>query len=251
MKRDMARYRAFWDEHGEACREWATADDRRGLGATPHHQRQSTRILSRAFQASRSQILRVLTERYRVDSPAYEVVLCAALEQVACFELTEYGPDGPRGSAEAEFESSLVFDRLRGFTLKGLVDAFEASPDGPLAGKTEDEPDSSSDIAKVMEIWFRRLQELGSPKLLEKPLRQPADEEAARPPPGPSFQSDRRVLRLVIARLFADQLMEAYLEETKGLPTASGTGAGAPAAEPGNGALPSLVGGARRRAADP
>jgi hypothetical protein len=228
MKRDMSAYRTFWDEYGEACREWAANAARGGFGGTNQQQSSWPLAPHRIFQVSRSEISLMLSERYGIDS-AYGVVLCAALEQIACFDLTGYGPDAPSGSVEADFESILVFDRRRGFTLKGLDRIQEPSPNG-LAGATKDGLDVACDNAEVLDIWLRRHQALGGPKLLEKTLRQRATDEdegdadnadshpAAPPKPAPSepsFQSDRRVLRLVIARHFADQFMKKFLEEIR------------------------------------
>jgi hypothetical protein len=244
MKRDMAKYRTFWAEHGEACRAWvkkgAEAMERGhscGGASKTAKDGDPGAAMRRIFQVSRSEISLVLSERYNIHS-AYGVVLCAALEQIAFFDLTGYGPDGPSGSAEAEFDSVLAFDRRRGFTLKGLGLPFEPA-DGMDDATTNGSGRSDSNAHATMEIWLRRLQSLGGPKLLEKPLRQrtrmnndededdfrdggsgDADSAQTFPVPSsssssePSFQSDRRVLRLVIARYFADQLMKKY-EESK------------------------------------
>jgi hypothetical protein len=209
MKRDMPSYATFWREHGTACREWITAAGRTETTAA---------LLRRMFQVSRSEISLVLSERYNIHS-AYGVVLCAALEQIAYFDLTEYESDGPTDSVEREFESVLVFDKRRGFTLKD----FEVMDPTGL---------SQSSVDDVLDVVLRRFESLGGPTLLERPRRRRKngndDDDSDDDPDNavadssdtsivasePSFQSDRRILRLFIARYFADQLKTKYAELT-------------------------------------
>jgi hypothetical protein len=207
MKKDMPSYATFWREHGKACR---------GLITTAHRAPTTTALLKRMFQVSRSEISLVLSERYSIHS-AYGVVLCAALEQIAYFGLTEYEPDAPADSVEAEFESVLVFDKRRGFTLKHL-------------GDMDPTDASKSDGTDALEVFLSRFDSLGGPTLLERPRRRrknatdddsddDLDDAAADSAvtstavaSEPGFQSDRRILRLFIARYFADQLMAKYEE---------------------------------------
>jgi hypothetical protein len=135
-------------------------------------------------------------------------VLCAVTEQVAHFELTQYPLDG-RGDAELGFEGCLMFDRRGGFTLKGL------------------------DTDTTKEAWLLRHRTMGGPQLLERNAKPVTaidvdgngsddddDDENPDAPstlnatsPIPSFRSDRRILRLLIARHFADVLQHAYLKD--------------------------------------
>ena len=134
---------------------------------------------------------------------AFGTVLCAVTEQVANFPLTGYPTDG-RGSAEVGFEEILTFDRRGGFTLKNI------------------------DSDETKQLWLDRQKALGGPKLLERNAKKVTnesddesgeeEEEATTPsesPATPSFRSDRRILRLLIARHFADVLERAYFKETK------------------------------------
>jgi len=148
------------------------------------------------------------------------------VEQVAGFKLTEYPPDG-RGDVERDFETKLLsYDRRGGFVLP-LV-----SEDGVLRDD-------------MVDVWLRRLSTLGGPVLLERgassssssnPSKMIASKGAANHEGNdegddddddddvdgmamtkgatPSFASDRRIIRLVIARIFADTLQEKYLETT-------------------------------------
>ena len=71
--------------------------------------------------------------------------------------------------------------------------------------------------------WLLRHRTLGGPKLLERNIKSDDDDEDnnednERKHPSddvPSFRSDRRIVRLLIARHFADVLQRAYLKEQK------------------------------------
>lgn len=135
------------------------------------------------------------------------------MEQVAGFKLTEYPPDA-RGSMELDFEQKLlVYDRRGGFTM-------------PIVSEHDGELQE-----ELLQIWLKRMKALGGPKLLERGQSSSAtksngetnDEGDEGDPDGPttvesksatpSFASDRRIIRLVIARIFADLLQEKFLEQ--------------------------------------
>lgn len=188
-KKQMSHYRDFWTEHGIHYQDW--------------FQSLPTPRLQRLFQLPRSEIIeRLKTQKYHMHA-AFGTVLCAVTEQVANFPLTGYPTDG-RGSAEVGFEEILTFDRRGGFTLKNI------------------------DSDETKQIWLDRQKALGGPKLLERNAKKSTsesddesaegEEEATTPsesPATPSFRSDRRILRLLIARHFADVLERAYLKDTK------------------------------------
>jgi hypothetical protein len=133
------------------------------------------------------------------------------MEQVAFFQMTEYPPDARGSAVELAFEQDLLqFDKRGGFVLRLHAN------------------DGSLDERRV-QIWLERLQSLGGPKLLDRgPLKDceetgDADDVHAASSSGtndnptsmgPSFQSDRRMIRLIIARYWADLLMDKYLKET-------------------------------------
>lgn len=209
-KQQMKSYREFWQTYGPGFKEW-------------FHELTTSR-LQRYLQLPRSELLEVLKSKddntdgnksssYQIHA-AFGSVLCAVTEQVAHFELTQYPNDG-RGQAELEFEKHLTFDRRGGFTLKDL------------------------DSTMTRNAWLLRHETLGGPKLLERnPLSRrttvvatPLDGESSSDDeeekeeevpennprtgvPTPSFRSDRRILRLLIARHFADVLQRAYLKDT-------------------------------------
>lgn len=138
----------------------------------------------------------------------------AVVEQVAGFKLTEYPPDA-RGSMELDFEQKLlIYDRRGGFTMPIV-----SEDDGVLQ-------------EELLQIWLRRMKALGGPKLLERGQSSSAtkssgetndDDDDEGDPDGPtpvesksatpSFASDRRIIRLVIARIFADLLQGKFLEQ--------------------------------------
>ena len=105
------------------------------------------------------------------------------------------------------FEEILTFHRQGGFTLKNL------------------------DSDRTKKSWLIRQESLGGPKLLERNPKKSvhtseddksSDDESgdeddapskAVTSPTPSFRSDRRIIRLLIARHYADTLERAYLKD--------------------------------------
>ena len=123
---------------------------------------------------------------------------------MAGFKLTGYPPDG-RGSMELDFEQKLLtYDRRGGFTL-------------PLVSEENDGVLQED----LLQIWLQRMKALGGPVLLERGKSGSQDNDGDADGPTslattsakPSFASDRRIIRLVIARIFADLLQEKFLLE--------------------------------------
>ena len=120
---------------------------------------------------------------------------------MANFKITGYETDG-RGDAEIGFEECLKFDRRGGFTFS----------------------DVDSEESKLK--WLLRHRTLGGPKLLDRNMKCDDDDleegnndnhDKNNTSDVPSFRSDRRIVRLLIARHFADVLQRAYLKEQKAL----------------------------------
>jgi hypothetical protein len=187
-KRNMKTYKSFWDDHGEDYQSW--------------FQEMSRQRLCRFFQLARTEVVERLQHQKFHMHAAFGTVLCAVTEQVAHFKVTNYPFDG-RGTDEINFEKILVFDRRGGFTLRDASD-------------------------ETREKWLLRHKSLGGPKLLERNAKKSADydsdnedddgEEKEEGNNGvnsdvPSFRSDRRIIRLLIARCFADTLQEAFLKD--------------------------------------
>lgn len=180
-KSRMKVYANFWAEHGDGYESWFLS--------------LPTEKLRKWFQLPRTEIVARLEQHGHHMHAALGTVLCAVTEQVAHFPMTSYPADG-RGEAELAFEDRLMFDRRGGFTLKNL------------------------DTVSTREKWLLRHKRLGGPKLLERNERKDADEEgdadeadAAIVSGVPSFRSDRRIARLLIASHFADLLQQMYLKE--------------------------------------
>jgi hypothetical protein len=195
LKKSMASYKSFWLAHGDGFMEWC--------------RRQEVTTLTRLVQLGRTEILEHVQNTYNIHS-AYGVVLCAVTEQVAHFALTQYPPDA-RGNVEEEFENVLTFDRRGGFTL-------------PLRQQN----DAESINEEVLQTWFNQMQALGGPKLLERgPSTRTEDDNendgeegdvdgpaaAALGGSSSSFQSDRRLIRLLIARYWADVFQKRYVAD--------------------------------------
>lgn len=181
LKKENGKYESFWTEHGPAFRSWSK--DQETVGK-----------YKRWFQLPRSEIMELMRQKYKIHS-AYGVVLCAVMEQVAGFELTKYPPDG-RGDVELNFEGILKYDRRGGFTLV-------LTNDDVL-------------LERNLDSWLARMESLGQAKLLERG-KSPADSDegdtdiASPQTARTSFQSDRRIVRLLIARFFADIHQEKFL----------------------------------------
>jgi len=140
--------------------------------------------LSRLWQVPRSEIMNVIREKYDIHS-AFGVVLCASLEQVAHFEETKYPPDS-KGATELAFENALGFDKRGGFVLKDGVSLLDRFPT------------------------------LGGPVLLDRRRAMDDDDddeepkEQAKTKTQGGHASDRRIIRLLIARYWADLLVTKY-----------------------------------------
>lgn len=168
----------------------------------------NTFMLRKIIQMPRSVILDI-TKDYGIHS-AYCTVLQAVSEQVANFKLTKYDVDG-RSDEELAFEKHLKFNkRGPGFTLE----LFNKE------GKINE---------SVLDVFMEFARTLGGPKLLKRRPRvdrndngidnedednEVADEVKTKDG-GPSFQGDRRLIRLLISRYWVNQLSVKFNESTK------------------------------------
>mmetsp|Transcript_4563 Transcript_4563/g.9308 ORF Transcript_4563/g.9308 Transcript_4563/m.9308 type:complete len:347 (+) Transcript_4563:321-1361(+) len=190
--------------------------------------------LRQIFQLPRSEITDILNNRYKICS-SYAILVCSVVEQVANFRITGYGIDARSGGkddnddddAEILFENMLKFEKVgTGFCID-------------ITRKEREEWEVNED---VLMVFLKRLVSLAGPTLLARaPKVVPthdanSDDEVegdvnvgtkktAKPPDDaddddddgaggavPSFRSDRRVVRLLIARYWADRLIEKYKE---------------------------------------
>eukprot|EP00522_Entomoneis_paludosa_P008232 CAMPEP_0172455390 /NCGR_PEP_ID=MMETSP1065-20121228/12042_1 /TAXON_ID=265537 /ORGANISM="Amphiprora paludosa, Strain CCMP125" /LENGTH=280 /DNA_ID=CAMNT_0013207851 /DNA_START=21 /DNA_END=863 /DNA_ORIENTATION=+ len=196
LKMDKKRYQEIWQDETQKQNflEWCR---------TP----ETFRNFRRWFQLARTEVMETIQQKYNIHS-AFGVVLCAVIEQVAGFPLTEYPPDG-RGSVEIDYEGILTYDRRGGFTL-------------PLV-----QEDGETLMEENLEIWLTELQNIGSPgkQLLQRGISSAKkdgghedDEDGDADGPTKdaaktSFTSDRRIIRLIIARIWADLLQEKFREQ--------------------------------------
>lgn len=198
----MKDYKSFLEEVVEGGEEglikWCLND----VGA---------KSLRRIFQMPRSEVTGILSNNYGI-CPAYGTVMCAVTEQVANFGITKYETDA-RGEIEIAFEKDLVFSRRGGFMLK-------------IAKPSADKPGELVIDEAVLKMFVAVIRGLGGPKLLNRgpstsknKQNQGQDEEKEDVKTGieeeenvanPSFRSDRRIVRLVVARYWADQLINKY-----------------------------------------
>ena len=171
----------------------------------------------------RSEVTGILSNKYGICA-AYGTVMCAVTEQVANFGVTKYDVDA-RGDKEIAFEKSMVFSRRGGFMLN-------------IAKKSKEKPEELEIDEEVLKMFVEVMKGLGGPKLLhrgpsttkkttdEEGKNDVSDEKEEDAPVGieeeedvaqPSFRSDRRLARLVVARYWADQLISKYNSCTKRL----------------------------------
>jgi hypothetical protein len=211
LKTAMKDYKLFYEQHGDSYEDW--------------FQQQAPSRLQKLFQLPRTEVTERLKQEYNIHA-AFGTVLCAVVEQVAHFEMTGYPTDG-RGEAETNFEACLSFGRRGGFGLEfGLLTTeLKRTTNTNSAGQQEHELDP-----EMVQMWFRRHQTLGGPKLLDRnpkiseeggaddvDVDADADGTTAAPSSGaggPSFRADRRVIRVLIARHWADVLQRTYLSDT-------------------------------------
>lgn len=147
------------------------------------------------FALSRDELLGVLKSRYNICS-FYTAVFSTVAQQLENFEVTGIGLDAPEhndNNAEVGFERELKFDVTgRGFCLN-------------VVNKSDDSINES-----VLRIFLERVISLADPIVLFCSESDERKSSAIRCTEGPSFRSDRRVIRLIIARCWADKLMERY-----------------------------------------
>lgn len=181
MRKEMDVYREFWEQHGEQFSAWCKS----------HLQ-----LMKKLLQMPRSEVTEKFKTQYGIHS-AFGIVICAVTEQVANYCLTGY-PSDAVGEAESSFEKLLVLDRRGGLTMKIV------GQDG-----TVDE--------EALQVLLNRIQSLGGPKLLERGVSKSeeggVDDGVQEGQKGPSFRSDRRIVRLIVARYWADALRTKYLKD--------------------------------------
>ena len=205
------------------------------------------RRLMNYFQLSRDDVQAYWNKesKYKIHA-AFGTVLCGVVEQIANFPKTGYPTDG-RGrlihqevsdsdtttsiaaTGEIEFEQLLTFDKRCGFTLKNLL-----IEDGNTSQKVANRD--------VLDVWLVRHKSLAGPKLLDrnhKPKKDKTEDgedgdendndnenddnddadnggessSNVESKVTASFRADRRIVRLVIARIWANNLQAAYLKD--------------------------------------
>ena len=203
------------------------------------------------FQLSRDELQNYWNKesKYKIHA-AFGTVLCGVVEQVANFPKTGYPIDG-RGrliteenadndtatataTGEIEFEQLLTFDKRCGFTLKNL-----------LIEKDGDGTNEKVVNRDVLDVWLVRHKSLAGPKLLDRNYKEKKKTKSDNGEDGEdgedndnenddnddgengggesstnveskvtaSFRADRRIVRLVIARIWANNLQAAYLKD--------------------------------------
>lgn len=207
MKKEMGQYSDFMVEVGgtEGLKQFLMNE----VGPSK---------LRRIIQMPRTEVTERVRSQYGIHS-ALGIVICAVVEQVANFEITKYPADG-RSEAELAFESMLKYDRRGGFILL-------------IASRNEETRKFDIMNEDALDVLATMVESLGGPKLLHRAPKKKkpkaddgsdegddsdddeggADDADEAPVPGqtgPSFRSDRRIIRLLIARYWADQIIQKY-----------------------------------------
>jgi len=159
------------------------------------------------FFRPRSEVSEAIRTRYGIHG-AFAIVLCAVMEQVVNFKATGYETDG-RSPEEIAFEKNLAFNRRGGFTI-------------PIT-----EMDASKKLLineDGFRMFFDMMVSLGGPKLLARGPKSTmdGDDDGGADDPddlksssGPSFRADRRIVRLLIARYWADLIISRFYVSEK------------------------------------
>ncbi|KAF0699031.1 Aste57867_10376 [Aphanomyces stellatus] len=172
LKPQLATYKLFLDEHGAAFAAWFKV-----LSDTTKH---------RLFQLADNDVLHYLASHGDIHGP-YGIVLGAVTDQIKNFHQTGY-QDG-RSTAELAFERSLVFEK-GAFTVK-------------------------LDFVHDADRFLACVAELAGPRLFPTaPITDDNQAEnahsAAVDRVVQSFRSDRRLVRLVLLRTFADGCIRKF-----------------------------------------
>jgi len=229
MKKDMKVYRSFLegvvmdDINAPTSNSNIEEVDKRDAIPILHNfctNELSPKELRQLFQLPRSELIEILNSKYKICG-AYGVVFCTVSEQVVNSKVTGYGIDARHSpgddNSEEIFEKELKYKKVGpGFCLD----------------ITTQQDDDGDDIVneEVLNIFLQRMVSLAGPTLLnrapktshqnddngsdsDKDGSDGAEEEDE--PNIPSFRSDRRVIRLFIARYWADRLIEKYDQKRK------------------------------------
>ena len=200
MKREMKRYKEFFRTYDvRDVQKWCLET----LGVAGLHT---------LFHIPRSEISQTIGNTHGIHS-AYAEVLCSVADQVANFELTKYDIDA-RGEEEIDFEVMLYCDHTGGFVL-------------PMNDEIAEE---------VIEAYLQYMVTLGGPKLLARAPSRVSDnnesddgeDDEGGPDDAPkaslknqrscpSFRADRRLVRLLIGRHWADRIIDQYTDHVNSL----------------------------------
>lgn len=201
MKKEMVNYKEFCNTYDkEDLEAWLCNEEEFGAGK-----------LKKLFQMPRSEVCEIIEHGYRIDTH-FNTVMAAVVEQVQNFKATKYDIDS-RGIYEIGFEKILSFDRRAGFVI-------------PIATKNKVKSTSDNTVyeikREVLSTFLDMMYSLGGPKLLARGPKSTNNEDEEdngdvdgpeidpEKTSGPSFRSDRRVIRLLIARYWADMIIKSY-----------------------------------------
>lgn len=199
MKKEMAGYQAFLERLGagddvqfSSSENQNTVVNRLGNFCRDI---MTPRQLHDIFQISRQDVIDILQTKYKICSFA-TVVFCAVAEQLEHFDATGLGIDAPNDASascrsEADFENDIQFDQKRGFCIDVAT----------IRGGDDDDYTINN---LVLEHFLRRMVTLAGPTLLTYSNKNNNSSSE------PSFHSDRRMIRLIIVKYWAEKIIERY-----------------------------------------
>ena len=198
MKKEIGRYRSFFE--GIVRDSNCASAHQISVVEKLHHfcvNSMTAQELNNLFQLSREELLDILKTKYKICS-FYSVVFSTVVEQLEHFELTEIGADASKhhdNISESDFEKDLKFSKRNCRFCMDIVDM--------------DKGDECRINDVLLRRFLNRMVNLADPTLL---LCSSPSEENYSGSKNPTFRSDRRVIRLIIARCWADKLMNRYKE---------------------------------------
>lgn len=195
--------------------------------------------LHQLFQLQRADLTEILKSKYKITS-AYAIVFCAVVEQLSNFHHTGYGVDAPPTCCcdgnTTVFDEEGLFETVLHYNSRGQGFHLNIAQNILI----EDSEEEWKVNEETLDIFLKRMVSLAGPTLLARAAkvvtdddddnknhssddddddgteidnRQRSDNSSSNNSSSsnkPSFRSDRRVARLMIARYWADRLIEKY-----------------------------------------
>lgn len=168
--------------------------------------------LQQFFQVPQSVVHQLLRDKYKlVKDNHLDLFLPSIMEQMEQFQLTRYPLDA-RGKEEMDFEKELQIH-------SSLFFLSVTSESLPSEEKKVDPCSHMKMVETTIDIFIQMMGRLGNPILLEKQSEEssshvvdPNKKNFLQQNQYPCFRYDRRIIRLVVARYWADGIIERWIK---------------------------------------